>query len=1250
MRILELALERYGAFEDRALTFGPGLTLAVGPNEAGKSTALDALADLLWGFGRANPRSFLHGSGSLSVTATVELAGQRARVRRRGGGGLVDLDTHEQWDAAWGEGGPKARRRWLEAFGLSHGVLRDGGTAVCQGHGDLSDLVFTARSGRAVRGLLESITAEADGLYKPHRGNRAVRLRAAFGDYERAAAEAVAATTTAGAVAAAQDEYERRRVESGELAGKLRASRGDVARLERYLRALSPAHDLVRLRAEQARLLAGGATLSAAQLAAFDAATGEIAEAAAARAGQEAELGERRAERAALTIDEDILADRAMIDRLARDAELRQADGGRAVEREARARDRLAAAAARLAALVGPADPRPTAALLADLHVPADLATQLDEAAAAIGELTADHRRADEELERARGALAASERAATPLDPDAAARVREVLAPIRAAGSAAAGTRAALEARSEALRHRREALRRAGALATDGEPPAAPGTTVVREERDRLVAATADLARREEDLAGAQAVLAGARDTLAAAGGEDLPDLGRLTAVRARRDELWPRVVTAWAAGVRPADREALVLRVEDALRHADEVADQIIAHADLAAKRVHLGRDVERAEAERTRALDLRDRAAEAAEAARSAWARRWSDLGVAVPAPEAADEARGAIDEAQRAQSDLLAAQARIDGLAAQVEAQRATLAAALAAAGRARPDADLDTLVEAAGILLADDDQAREARVTMANHAQRAADAEDERARRRRALDAASQRWRRVAEAAALDPALEPSGWASRRTVLDDARRGYEESVVLSAEAAQNRAAYEAFTAELSACAARHGAGPGAVADVVDRLVTALRDSATAQAKAETLDKGVAALADALDGTRRRHAAAVTTLAALAAELGLDPDPDPEAGAASALADAADRARALAEVDARLRQARERVRAASPEGDLDALVEELERFDELAVTVELADARAAADKLAGEEGEAKTAVGVAGEKLRVLRGASGAAQLHARASEHLALVAERAERYILASIQHEILRGELEAYERRHASPLLADAGRLLERLTDGRFVALRAVDRGEGQRSLLVVRADDEEMTPEMLSEGTADQVFLALRLAGIDELQRERAAAGGTTLPVVLDDVLMAFDDRRAASALAVLADLAARWQIILLTHHSHLADVATEAGIGGLDITRLPVPVLIAASRPADEIRASTTRMTTDRAGLVEPAATVARAGGIRLPAQASAPPAGADHDTTAVRRWARENGYDIGDRGRIASTILDAFHRAHNG
>ncbi|HEX7478171.1 MAG TPA: hypothetical protein VF331_10220 [Polyangiales bacterium] len=52
-------------------------------------------------------------------------------------------------------------------------------------------------------------------------------------------------------------------------------------------------------------------------------------------------------------------------------------------------------------------------------------------------------------------------------------------------------------------------------------------------------------------------------------------------------------------------------------------------------------------------------------------------------------------------------------------------------------------------------------------------------------------------------------------------------------------------------------------------------------------------------------------------------------------------------------------------------------------------------------------------------------------------------------------------------------------------------------------------------------GTRDQLYLALRLANVQHL-----AASQELMPLVLDDVLLHFDDERAAAALGLLGELA----------------------------------------------------------------------------------------------------------------------------
>lgn len=75
--------------------------------------------------------------------------------------------------------------------------------------------------------------------------------------------------------------------------------------------------------------------------------------------------------------------------------------------------------------------------------------------------------------------------------------------------------------------------------------------------------------------------------------------------------------------------------------------------------------------------------------------------------------------------------------------------------------------------------------------------------------------------------------------------------------------------------------------------------------------------------------------------------------------------------------------------------------------------------------------------------------------------------------------------------------------------------------------------------EEMSEGTVDQLYLALRLASLD-----RFADEGRAMPLLLDDIMMAFDDERTGASLHMLEAMADRFQVIVFTHHTRLVDIA----------------------------------------------------------------------------------------------------------
>jgi uncharacterized protein YhaN len=133
-------------------------------------------------------------------------------------------------------------------------------------------------------------------------------------------------------------------------------------------------------------------------------------------------------------------------------------------------------------------------------------------------------------------------------------------------------------------------------------------------------------------------------------------------------------------------------------------------------------------------------------------------------------------------------------------------------------------------------------------------------------------------------------------------------------------------------------------------------------------------------------------------------------------------------------------------------------------------------------------------------------------------------------------------IERYRSRHQDPLLERAGQYLNDLTCGSFTGL-AVDFDEANRRVLraVRRGSADHLDVASMSDGARDQLFFALRLAYI-----ENHSGRVGQCPVVLDDVLMAFDNERAAAALRVLSDLSKRTQVLLFTHHAHHIDLAHQ--------------------------------------------------------------------------------------------------------
>lgn len=138
--------------------------------------------------------------------------------------------------------------------------------------------------------------------------------------------------------------------------------------------------------------------------------------------------------------------------------------------------------------------------------------------------------------------------------------------------------------------------------------------------------------------------------------------------------------------------------------------------------------------------------------------------------------------------------------------------------------------------------------------------------------------------------------------------------------------------------------------------------------------------------------------------------------------------------------------------------------------------------------------------------------------------------------------------------------SEGSKYFNALTGGAWKGL-CVDYGDSANpQLLAVDSTGKGRPLEELSVGTRDQVWLALRLAGIVQAAKE------TPFPLLLDDSLVQFDDVRAEAALRLLHRISEHVQVILFTHHDHLAALAQSA-LPPEDLAIVPLPEVSGAMR-----------------------------------------------------------------------------------
>ncbi|SHI10793.1 ATP-binding protein [Pollutimonas bauzanensis] len=1180
MRFKRLDLARYGKFTDRRIEFPAArrdFHMIVGPNEAGKSTLRQAFFDLLFGFHPRTPLDFLHPKSELRLGAALEHAGgpldfQRFKgnkntLRAPDGAPLPDTALDGFLGGATGDFFDKM-------FGLDHPRLVQGGNDMLKAQDDVGQVLFQAAAGVASLGkVYEALQAEASQLWAPKKSkDRLWYMAQAQLDEANAVLKAVTVRTREWAelhkhVQDLQDAAHEQRERHGHLMARR-------TRLER-IRRLAPGLTALIGHEKSLRELGAVIELPADAAAVLASAEIELAKAEQRLATHGLEAARLEAALAGVEIDEDVLALATEIEALevlrhrygahAQNIQRYQGEAaslwqdavdaamqlgwppvGQSPGAGGGADDAQAAAAAALAAMQARLPALPLRrhieqllrehggllqALQASERAMRGRQSEIDGLKARLAELPV--------IELRPGLRAALEHAASLGEPQAA--MRKAIAAVEKAqsdlDSAAAGLGAWFRGVPELMALQPPSPQELAGLATQRQELASDLKTA----RQRHAELAKSVQERELALRHYQQLHhpVTSEDVLRA---------------REQRDAAWQ----ALSGGAVPMAAGAPAF--QQGMRRADELADARLDNVQEAAELQSRQHQLEQEQQRR----ELASADCRAHEARLREFEARWNDMCQALGLPDMPMErVSGWLaqkDKVLDAAQSLAAARQEQEGLAARQEAIRAELRQALLAAGLpADEDADMAVLRLQANDYVAAAEASRVRRAALSDQLIEARPVLTGLQQARDAAQGDMERWRQDSAAALAKAGLPADseiaavqGALALMEVIAEKLRQIRQRRVEHIDVMRGELqGFEAMAGRL-AQALRAGADGADGVDSVDSgdPAQASRDLSARLAAARQALEQATSMRGELDHLRSqlREAnesiqLASASLRPLLARAGVqDQEALRQAIARSdrhgSLAAAIGRAHAelLENGDG---YTREQLQAEIEGADLTQLAAELE-----ALNADINAAAAEHTRLAVELADAV-------RRLEAVSGTDAAARAESQRQEALARMADAAERYIKVHTAARLLRWSIDRYREEKQGPMLARAGAIFSQLTLGSFERL-AVDFDREPMVLEGLRSDGAKVGIAGLSDGTRDQLYLALRLAAL-ELHLQQAAP----LPFIADDLFINYDDARARAGLLALAALSERTQVIFLSHHDHLVETVREVFGGEVNIVSL---------------------------------------------------------------------------------------------
>ena len=664
-------------------------------------------------------------------------------------------------------------------------------------------------------------------------------------------------------------------------------------------------------------------------------------------------------------------------------------------------------------------------------------------------------------------------------------------------------------------------------------------------QEDRLVAdkdltLTRDLEDRRREL-----------KALAAAG--ELVTQAEVVASRADRDSKWTDLRRTHIDGttqsatteIAAPPTQSLASAFEAAIREADRLADLLRADTERATTLEATRQRIADMQAEMQRNAEQRDRLAEKRADLQNRWEALVAPLRRSEVSPVALREWLSRHQRLVERHGDLETLRAERVAVDSDIVRARHLLDAALVAGGLpvSAPDESAACALARAQQAVSSARKARADRDSVSDQIQAgSAEFRDLQKQRQQSVARLAEwklKWGVAAEELRLTTEAVPAEAKTRLDQFSKLSTSLAELDKIHADSSEHESVVTGFEAKVSNIAravseAAEGQSPD---NVADRLYAALADTRRAHTRRQQVANDIERETQTISEAEVAAAQARNVLNELVQRAGCQateqlPEIERKAARKQSLQ------QRLHEIDEQLVQQNAR--------PVDEVLQEAGDVTLDSVARQIADASTGIEDLERQVEAAQEALFGANQRLDAIDGGTAAAEAQQATQSIAARIAKEVRTYARTRLASAILNRVVQLYREQHQGPLLERASEVFSRITLGSFSGL-TVDYEDDCQVLLGIRPDATRVPVIGMSQGTRDQLFLSLRLAAI-----EQHISGRGPFPVIVDDLLVQFDDDRAMATLEVLSELSSKTQVLFFTHHKHLVELAEASQLAAV--------------------------------------------------------------------------------------------------